>query len=802
MKNRLLLLFGLVCFLALFASVRPVQADGIIVPLPCIPERCPPPPPCRELACPPVPPRPMVRLEIKFHQVDVTISDQLAMTKVDQVFYNPNDWAVEGTYLFPLPAEAVASGFKLWVDDQPVEGKILDAAEARRVYDETVRLLRDPALLEYSGRGALQASIFPIPPRGERRIQLEYSQALKAENGLVNYTYPLNTEKFSASPLERVSVKVDLHDQNGLRAAYSPSHSVDIKRDGSKHALIGYEAENVLPDSDFSLYYSTGADTGLHLLTYRDPGDPQDEDGFFLLLLAPGSASDVKVMPKDVLLVLDRSGSMEGEKFKQAKEALRYILKQLNPEDRFYLEAFSTGISTYASGLRSVEEVPEALQWVDQLGSTGSTDINRALLEAAAVVQADRPTYLIFLTDGLPTIGEMATQNILDNFLRSAPKNLRLFSFGVGYDVDTVLLDSLSADHSGTSTYVKPRMDINETLSSFYEKISQPVLTDLKLDFDALSVFDLYPQPLPDLFAGSQVLLAGRYRDGGNADLTLQGSVGGETEVLHFDGLEFAKDSRSGDPAMAAVARIWASRKIGSLLNQIRIDGPNQETIDQIVRLSVRYGIVTPYTSYLVTEENPLGADAQQKIAEDAFEQAQAAPLPTAGQKAVDRAAEEGQLQSAQSAPTLAVSTDGGNAIRIVGSRTFVLVDGVWLDTAYDPEKMSAVDLPFLSQDYLKMADSRRDLAAALALGENLVLVVDGKAYRVTAEDTGGQVTAPFATVTLTPTVGITSTPQPSRTPQANQTPSAAQPQARNPLCLGALLLVGIGAAFRFLVKT
>ena len=800
MKIRLLVLCGLLSLLMWLGSARVVQADGIIVPQPCVPGRCPPPR-CFEFICPPEP-RPLAQLEIKYHQVDVTIIDQLAITKVDQVFYNPNDWAVEGTYLFPLPAEAVASGFKLWMDDSPVEGKLLDATEARRVYEETVRSLRDPALLEYKGRGAFQASIFPIPPKGERRIQLEYSQALKADNGLVNYTYPLNTEKFSQRPLDRVSVKVDLRDGNGLRAVYSPSHTVDIKQDGAKHALVSYEAKKVLPDADFSLYFSTGGDTGMHLLTYRDPGDAQDGDGFFLLLLAPGAASDVKVMPKDVLLVLDHSGSMEGEKLKQAKEALSYILKQLNPQDRFYLETFSTGVSTYASGLSGVGEVPNALQWVDSISSTGSTDINRALLEAAAVAQPERPTYLIFLTDGLPTTGETTTQKILDNFLRSAPKNLRLFSFGVGYDVDTVLLDSLSSDHAGLSSYVKPRMALDEVLSSFYEKISQPVMTDLKLDFGGLRVFDLYPQPLPDLFAGSQVLLAGRYRDGGKANLSLQGSIGGQTQVLHFDGQEFAQDSRSGNPAMAAVARIWASRKIGALLNQVRIDGPNQETIDQIVRLSVRYGIVTPYTSYLVTEANPLGADAQQKIAENAFDQAKSAPLPAAGQGAVDRAAEEGQLQAAQAAPTLAaVAADGENQIRVVGSRTFVLVKGVWLDTSYDPQKMMPTDLTFLSSDYLKLADSRPDVAAALALGEKIVLVVDGKAYRVVADgNSTGSVTAtatPAPDATLAPKV----TPTLQSVPRVTMTTPPEPQDLIKPFCLGGMLLAGIAAALRLLIR-
>ena len=212
--------------------------------------------------------------------------------------------------------------------------------------------------------------------------------------------------------------------------------------------------------------------------------------------------------------MLDRSGSMEGEKFLQAQEALRYVLRKLNPEDRFHLITFSTGVELYASGLRSAEEVPEALAWVDRLSAGGSTDINRALLEALSAAESERPTYLIFLTDGLPTVGELDSVKILENFNREATGNLRFFSFGVGYDVDTVLLDSLSSENHGLSTYVRPEEPLDEVLSAFYERISTPVMTDLEIDFGSMRVFDVYPQPLPDLFAGTQTVVVGRYQGG------------------------------------------------------------------------------------------------------------------------------------------------------------------------------------------------------------------------------------------------------------------------------------------------
>jgi len=717
MKKKLALLL-----LLPFLLPGSAKADGIIVPDPPI---------CDPAPCPPVP-QPMAQLEIRYHRVQVAIEDQIAVTRVDQVFYNPNDWTVEGTYLFPIPADAAVSGFTLWVDGEPVQGEILTAEEARRAYEQTVRDLQDPALLEYADRGALRARIFPIPPGGERRIQLEYSQALTAENGLVRYVYPLNTEKFSARPLEEVTLRVDLRAGQPIRAVYSPSHPVAVSRMDDFHVAAGYEAANVRPDTDFALYYSIGENEALHLLTYRDPADPADPDGFFLLLLAPRPQAEAQPIPKDLLLVLDRSGSMEGEKFLQAQQAAQYILTHLNPDDRFNLITFSTDFTAYADGLRPAEEGAEAAAWLDRQSALGSTDINRALLEAASMTEPGRPAYLIFLTDGLPTEGVLDADAILANFAAAAPENLRTFAFGVGYDVDTYLLDSLAQAHHGLSTYILPGQPLDETVSAFYAKISTPVLTDLQLDFGNIPVYDLYPNPLPDLFAGSQIVVAGRYRTPGSADITLSGTVNGAIQTFTFPNQTFPETSVSN--LQSSIPRLWATRKIGYLLNQVRLHGPEQELIDQIVRLSIRYGIVTPYTSYLVTEPMPLGVEAQQQIAEEAFKNLESAPAaPAYGQDAVEQAAAESRMR--QSDTVQAPAAEAVGRVRIVGAHTFVLSDGVWVDTAFDPETMQTVRVAFLSEDYFALVERYPELGASFALGPRVIAVLDGAAYEVTGSE-------------------------------------------------------------------
>ncbi len=762
----------LLVIMGFFFQAAPVQADGIVIPEP--------PPPCLDQNCPPLPPfpRPISQLVIRYHDVKVTIQDQLAVTRVDQVFYNPNEWAVEGTYIFPLPADAAVSNFTLWVDGKPVQGKVLDAEQARKTYQEIVNQLRDPALLEYIGRGAIQASIFPIPPAGERRIQLEYRQVLTAMEGLVQYTYPLNTEKFSVQPLEKVAIQVEVKTSQPIRTVYSPSHPVDVEQSNPNEFTASYEANNILPDTDFALYYSLGETEAFHLFTYRDPMDQADPDGFFLLLLAPKPEVDEQPIPKDILLVLDRSGSMEGEKFQQAQQALRYILQHLNPDDRFYLSAFSSNYEAYAVSLRPASEANAAIRWVDALNAQGKTDINRALLEAAAVADPERPTYLIFLTDGLPTQGVVDSQQILNNFAKAETDDLRLFAFGVGYDVDTFLLDSLSQEHHGLSTYVQPGEPLDEILSAFYAGISTPVLTNLELDFGGLTTYDIYPTPLPDLFRGSQVVVTGRYKGGGAFDLTLRGEVNGELQQFRFTNQIFTQNLSYTSEALAGLPRLWATRKIGYLLNKIRLEGADPETVDQIVKLSIRYGIITPYTSYLVTEPMPLGAASQERLSNDAFNQYAAQPTQVSGQGAVEKAAEQGQLSRAEQAPTLPSTAQ--QAVRAVGSRTFVLQNGIWMDTAFDPDQMTTLKVAFLSPDYFDLAETRPDIAAALALGEKVILVADGKAYEVTSSDSSNPpINLPAAPPTDQPT------PQPGMEATPTQ-PAAEQPGSSSPAnCLG-----------------
>jgi Ca-activated chloride channel family protein len=710
----------------LLSAVSPVFADGIIIIDP-----------------PPMPPFPEpVWLTIRYHRVNVTIEDQVAVTRVDQVFVNEHDWEAEGTYVFPLPPGATVSEFVMWVDGEPIEAEILEADEARAIYEDIVRNRRDPALLEYVGRDVVQARIFPIPAGGERRIQLEYTQVLPVEEGVVRYLYPLDTERFSARALEECSIRVEIESREPIRALYSPTHQdrVFVERDGEYRAVVGYEESDVLPDENFELVYTVSPeDVGLNLLTYRDAPD----DGFFLLLVAPRvEVDESQVVPKDVILVLDTSGSMFGQKIEQAREALTYVLEHLNREDRFNIVGFSTGLRQFANDLRPFSEVDDAVDWVQQLEAVGGTDINRALLEALSQVDAERPTVLVFLTDGQPTEGVTEIEQILSNVAATAADNVRLFPFGVGDDVNTVLLDTLAQNHRGASGYVRPYEQIDEEVSAFYAKVSVPVLTDIELDFDDVVVTDTYPDPLPDLFAGTQMILVGRYTGDGPVRIELTGEVDGERQELVYEGT-FRRDG--GDEF---IPRLWAARKIGYLLTQIRLYGERDEWIEAVIELSVRYGIITPYTSFLIQED--LWTEGGLDDAADEF-RALEAPAE-AGAPAVDMAEEQSNLREAEAVGGGILPEEAVQVVRYVGTKTFFLRDGVWTDSDYDAETMSPVQVSFGTEDYFDMLAAWPEWGKYLALGERVLFVAEGMTYEVVEGETGP--------------VEIPPTPEPGVTPE------------------------------------
>src|ERR1043165_7377383 len=465
---RLLLVFSILSGVATIAS-----AQGIIVPGPC--QRCPDRP-LPQVTLPRA-------LPIKSIKIDTKISSQVATTHVEQVFRNDTNFTLEGTYLFPIPESASVAEFAIWDGDRRLVGEVRTREEARRIYDEIVRRKRDPGLLEYAGKDLFQASIFPIPPHSDKKLELVYTQVLTAEAGTVSYRYPLGTGH-NTQQIGVVSGRVEIESSTPLRNIYSPSHAIDITRRGDGRAAVSFEVAAGQTPQDFQLFYALSKDDfGVSLLTYREPG----KDGYYLLLISPkNELTEQEYAAKDILFVLDTSGSMaEAGKMEKARAALVFGIRSLRSEDRFNVISFAGEEHLMEQGLISANEAGRArgVQYVNSLRPTGGTNINDSLLAGFRQFnQSERPKMIVFMTDGLPTVGETDVQRIIGNVARARVPGVRLFTFGVGYDVNTALLDKLAADNGGVAEYVEPQENIEIKVSSFFAKVNFPVLTDLKLD--------------------------------------------------------------------------------------------------------------------------------------------------------------------------------------------------------------------------------------------------------------------------------------------------------------------------------
>ncbi len=651
----------------------------------------------------------MPRLSIKYHKVNVTIDNQVATTYVDQIFVNESPFQMEGTYIFPLPEDVSISEFAMYVGGERLKAELLDKDTARKIYEDIVRSMRDPAILEYIGRNMFRARVFPIEPNSEKRIQLEYSELLQYDAGLTRYLYPLNTEKFSAKPLQEVSVRVDLTGAQPLKTIYSPSHKITVTRDGEYTAHIIYADENVKPDTDFILYYSVSAgDVGLNLLTHREP----DEAGFYLLMLAPQTeVKNMDVVKKNVAFVLDTSGSMRGDKINQAKETLKFCISALNSGDTFNIVDFSTEVRQFSKqpALADASHIPAALHYVDKLEAIGGTNINDALL-LGLIQTTDAVNMIIFLTDGLPTVGETNNERIIENVTLANVKNARIFVFGVGYDVNTHLLDKIAGRNSGVSDYVRPDEDIEVKVSSFFAKISNPVLSNALLEFSAIDVRDTYPRQIPDIFAGMQLIQFGRYTSSGSAAIYLTGEVNSEEQRFTYEA-NFPAEQSQND----FIPRLWATRKIGYLMDEIRLHGESQELVDEIVYLSKKYGIITPYTSFLITEDEP--------------------PLPGEVEKVLgpqmgfDAVAVSGGINALKDAESADGYTNTEN-MKVVGKKAFFLRDEYWTDSEY-VDGQWVIELQYGSDKYFNVLATHPELGKYFALGLKVIVCSNGACYRV-----------------------------------------------------------------------
>ncbi len=538
------------------------------------------------------------------HKVQVTIDEQVAVTRVEQTFRNHTNRALEATYVFPVPRGANVNKFSMWVDGKEVKGELVEADKARAIYTDIVRRLQDPGLLEHVGTNLLRLRIFPVPANGDQKVALSFTSVNDRDAGLIAYTYPLRTDEKAARTQDKFSLELTIKSQHAVQNVYSPTHPITVQHKGDRVARVHFQKKQALLDKDFQLFYALGdKDVGITPLCHRPD---ESVDGHFMLLISPrADLGKTQQVSRDVVLVMDTSGSMSGPKIEQARKALKFCLDRLTDRDRFAVLHFATTVGRFSEGLLPVNKanVARARKWVDDLEANGGTAIDEALKSALDLRPSDtsRSFTVVFFTDGEPTVGETSPERIVKNVTDRHTSHTRLFTFGVGDDVNATLLDRLADSTRACSTYVRPEEDIEVKVSSLYAKISHPVLTDLKVTSgNGIQFVDTYPNKLPDLFHGGQVVVIGRYKGHGHKAIKLTGKVGDQTRELVYE----VNFPRKTNDDKAFVEGLWARRKVGYLLDEIRRNGEKAELKDEVVKLAKKHGITTPYTSYLVVPDS------------------------------------------------------------------------------------------------------------------------------------------------------------------------------------------------------
>lgn len=738
-------------------------------------------------------PTPITPLHTAGYKVEGKVHDQVATLTFDITFRNTTPQRLEGVLLVPIPTDTTLSQFSMTVAGKTMKGELLEAERASTIYQTIVNSMRDPGLLELVGERLFRARVFPIEPNSDVQVHLTLTQMLHKSGDTINLAVPLRSAKFlQGVPGAKALVRLDFETTRPLRTLYSPLSGVEILKKDDRHASVSFEGDPSRTDSDFLLFYSLQENPlAASVLAYREEG----EDGTFMVTLAPKTHADPKgVLPKDVVFIFDRSGSMEEDnRMAQSRSALNFCVKALDPKDRFAIVDFATEVNQFEPKLvfATPANKARALRYIERLESGGGTNIEGGLQEGSRLLassegRSGRVPMLFFMTDGLPTVGATDMTQLLRK-VQEANKDLRarVFSFGVGSDVNTLFLDKLAQENRGAQDYVLPGETIENKVSGLYTKISKPALSDLKIEWNGVEVEQVYPRKVTDLFYGEELVLMGRYPKGGKGRLIVQGAAAGKPARFEFP-FEFPKENLK----TSFLPRLWAHRKVASELDAIRLTGrADPEVIREIVKLAKKHGIVTPYTSYLVTEEGFDLAAANRRAEEASMRMFQvAAGSGLSGTDAPDMAREaqrssimlsgassglgggvrEKLAPSALSAPLAKAAAPGMLAYRtrdaademeqaarkeakdkggrlaetrnLLG-KTFYKRGNSWVDAAYEllsDRKLveGAVEVEYMSEAYFKLIQDNPSLARYLALGPNVTVVHNGKTYKITESST------------------------------------------------------------------
>ncbi|MBX3317730.1 MAG: VWA domain-containing protein [Phycisphaeraceae bacterium] len=718
---------------------------------------------------------------------NVSIREQVASTTLTIILANASGSPQEAQIILPVPDGSTVRSFEM--EGMPNEGQaqILARDEARRIYEDIVRSMRDPGLVEFAGMNLIKTSVFPIAAGGTQKIRLTYEQILSADGNRVDYVLP-RTESLERSGISW-SIKVDVTSKSPIAAFYSPSHELVVERKAPGSATIA--ATTAADPGSFRLSYITekspGNGVSASLMAYPDP--KVAEQGGYMLLIAgvPELPADRPTLKREVIVVIDRSGSMRGEKMDQAKAAALQVIEALDDGEAFNIIDYSDTIASFSDKpvVKNAETIAKVREYIANIKAVGGTNIHDALVEALRQQPVGDATttipLVLFLTDGLPTVGERREVAIREAAAKANAHKRRIFTFGVGVDVNAPLLSVLAQNSRATSTFVLPNEDVEVKVGQVFKRLSGPVLAEPKLivmgddgtSAPAGALRDILPAALPDLFEGDQLVLLSQYTSSKPLRLAIEGNYLGKPRRFEFS---FTFDHASTTNGF--VPRLWASRKIAVLIDSIRqatadaglttsnssviaSDPKMKELVDEIVRLSTEFGILTEYTAFLAAESGAIAgapiapatidasgrtASISRELRDDYSRYSQAQVSESLAKRAAgDRAGAGGvnqsinlgkQVQQARvnarnewvDADLNAVQTA---SIKQVADQTLYCKDGVWMDARiYNiAETKTSRTIEFASDEYFALVSrlAKEGRQGMLAERADCLLMVDSE---------------------------------------------------------------------------
>ena len=641
-------------------------------------------------------------LELTSVTVDVQIDERIARTRTDQIFTNHAEWEVEGIYEFTLPEGAIITDLVLWIGDKRIQGMVLEKEEARRTYDDIVRQRIDPALIEQVTPNQFRLSIFPFPAQGSRRVEFEYMQLLESHSGRLDYSFPLAPETDQPLQMELFVLRAQVRSQHTFEVTTSGlPRLTEVDQPDAHRANIFFGDEQIRPREDFTLTIRQTDDRPKPSVLSFAP-QANDALGYYALWLPPlPELTQGDPLPRSLTFVIDISSSMQQGKLQAVKGALVAAIDALDAADLFNIVVFTHRADSFAAA--PVPADPDnkkaATAFINQQDALGVSNFEAGLGRAMQqAFPANRVNHVIFLTDGLPTLGELELESLSELIGQWSAGQARLFTIGVGQDVDQGFLTGLAEEHRGEAYFLSEEGDIEVALQDLFESFTFPILLLDELSFDQVEIHDVHPRGLETLAAGRELFQVGRYRGGGTFTLSLIGHVGEENVSVDFP-LEFTQTDVSG----SLIPRLWAYQKIQALEEQIARFGEQQELLDDILALGLEYRLVTRRTSLFAPDD---GVEVN--------------PEPRDELAFGDFGDSFGTTNINDARPTT----------HWLG-RDFVLQDEVWIDTAYQPGMPKEL--------YEGSTYQPAELANFARLGQAMLVVVEERAYEIPANAQGSR---------------------------------------------------------------